>query len=215
MKRGSFAAAELSGERSARVGPAAGEEPDEVLSRRAACIAAMIWVAGATALQLFRQPGEPSWSSVWQEDGGVFLTDALQDPIASIVEPYNAYLHVVPRLVSAAIAPFPLDWAPLLLSGSAALIVGLVSVYVYFASAAVIASQWVRVVLAALVVLVPAAGYETNANIANIHWYLIFAAFWVFIDMPETRGPVVLGGVIVSASVLSDPLTGLLLPLAL
>ena len=215
MKPASFAAAEHSETRSAGVAPASTERADEALSRRGVWIAAMIWVAGATALQLFRQPGEPSWSSVWQEDGGVFLTDALQDPVASIADPYNAYLHVVPRLVSAGIAPLPLDWAPLLLSASAALIVALVSLYVYFASAAVIASQWVRVLLAALVVLIPAAGYETNANIANIHWYLIFAAFWVFITAPETRGGVVLGGIIVAASVLSDPLTGLLLPLAL
>lgn len=176
---------------------------------------ASMWLVGATALQLFRQPGEPSWNTIWQEDGGVFLTDALEAPIASIVEPYNAYLHVVPRVLAAAIAPLPLEWAPLLLSGSAAVVVGLISLYVYRASAAVLRSQWARLLLAGLVVLVPAAGYETNANIANVHWYLIFAAFWALIEAPKTRGAVAVGGLIVAASVLSDPLTGILLPLAL
>ncbi len=215
MKRPSFAISERSQARPTAVAPPPAGRSATSLGRRAMWAGSLIWLAGATALQLFRQPGEPSWNSVWQEDGGVFLTDALEAPITSVIEPYNAYLHVVPRLVAAGIAPLPLEWAPLLLSGSAALVVGLISIYVYSASAAVLRTQWTRLLLAALVVLVPAAGYETNANIANVHWYLIFAAFWVFIEGPRTRGAVAVGGVIVAVSVLSDPLTGILLPLAL
>ena len=215
MKRMPSAVDQLSAGRPPVVAPPQAGDPGIALSRRATWVGALIWLAGATALQVFRQPGEPSWNSIWQEDGGVFLTDALEAPITSIVEPYNAYLHVVPRLVAAGIAPLPLEWAPLLLSASAALIVGLISIYVYRASAAVLRTQWARLLLAGLVVLVPTAGYETNANIANVHWYLIFATFWVLIEGPRTRAAVAVGTVIVAASVLSDPLTGILLPLAL
>jgi len=176
--------------------------------------AAVIWVVAATALQLFRQPEEPSWNSIWQEDGGVFLTDAVADPLGSILSPYNAYLHLVPRLLADLVALFPLDQAALLISASASVVVALVSVYVYAASGAVLHTQWARVLLAALVVLLPAAGYETNANLANLHWYLTFAAFWVFVARPSTRSGNALGAAIVAAAVLSDPLTGLLLPLA-
>lgn len=178
-------------------------------------VAALLWLVGATALQLFRQPGEPSWSSIWQEDGGVFLTDALADPLGSILEPYNAYLHVVPRILSALIAPFPLEWAPALLSGSAALVVAAVAVYVFWASASVLQGVWSRALLASLVVVIPATGYETNANIANLHWYLIFAAFWVLVARPTGRGATIVGAVVVTGAVLSDPLAALLAPIAL
>jgi len=180
--------------------------------RRARWLAGLLWVAAATALQLFRQPGEPSWNSVWQEDGSIFLTDALRDPLGSIVDPYNAYLHVVPRILADLTALLPLEYAALALSGSAALVVALLSVYVFWASRAVFETEWARALLAGLFVLVPAAGYETTANIANLHWYLVFASFWVFVARPRSRGGIALGAAIVAGTVLSDPLAGLLLP---
>jgi len=64
-----------------------------------------------------------------------------------------------------------------------------------------------------VVVLLPAAGYETNANVANLHWYLIYALFWVFIAPARTRAEIVLGALITALAVLSDPLTLILAPL--
>jgi hypothetical protein len=176
---------------------------------------ALAWVAVMTFLQVVRQPGVPSWDSIWQEDGTVFLSDALANPFfVALSDPYNAYLHVVPRIIAGVAAPIPLDYSAVVLSVGSALVVAVLSVYVYFASASVFSSPWTRVTLAGLFVLLPATAYETNANIANLHWYLLFACFWVFMVDSESRGWVVTGAAIVLATVLSDPLTGLFLPLA-
>ena len=170
--------------------------------------------AAAVALQLARQPGQPSWDTVWQEDGAIFYTDARNGSMfTTILEPYNSYLHVVPRLVALVVAELPLEVAAIGLSVGATAVVAALGIYVFYASGAIFGSLWARVLVAVMIVLLPAGGYETNANIANLHWYLVYAAFWVLLANPRTRGGIVLGAVIVAGAVLSDPLAALMFPL--
>jgi hypothetical protein len=185
------------------------------VARPSSFVTGLVLVLGLTVLQLLRQPGEPSWSSVWQEDGSVFLTDAIENPVAAIFEPYAGYLHVVPRLIAQVVAVFPLEWAAALLSVSSSVIVALLALYVYRTSASMLSSEWTRLTIALLFVLVPASAYETNANITNLHWYLDFAAFWALFSRPRTRAEIAAATAIVGFAVLSDPLMGLLAPLAL
>jgi len=165
-------------------------------------------------LQLLRQPGIQSWNSIWQEDGGIFLTDALDKPfLETLVTPYNGYLHLIARLIAGVTVIFPLDDAALLLSLGSAITVTLIAIYVYYASRRVFETRWARALAGVVVVLLPATGYETNANVANLHWYLIYALFWVLIAPPvSTRGRWV-AAVITAFAVLSDPLTIVLAPL--
>lgn len=178
---------------------------------------ALFWLfvlAAATALELARQPGFPSWVTVWQEDGAIFYSDAWnKSTLPAIFEPYNSYLHVVPRIVAAIVALFPLKLAAVGLSLGAALVVAALGIYVFHASAAVFRSVWARGAMAVAIVLLPAGGYETNANIANLHWYLDYALFWVLVANPRTRRGIVIGALITAGAVLSDPLAALLLPL--
>lgn len=174
------------------------------------------YVLVATVAQLARQPGVPSWDSIWQEDGGIFLSQALSKSFPeALVHSYNSYLHVGPRLVAEVASWFPLDYAAKLLSGGECVAVSLMSVYVYFASAAVVRAQWARMVIAGSMILLPAAGYETNAVLSDMHWYLTYTAFWAVVAYPRTRGGVVLAASVVALAVLSDPFTGLFLPFAL
>lgn len=174
-----------------------------------------LWVAVMTVAQLFRQPGVASWNTVWQEDGSIFLSDAMYQSFPrALVHSYNAYLHVVPRILAAVAAVLPLERAALVLAVSSALVVALLSVYVYFASAALLRSEWARVLLAVMFVLLPATAYETTANLANLHWYLLFACFWVFLNRPQSWAGVALATTVAVAAVLSDPMAGLFLPLA-
>ena len=176
----------------------------------------LLWVLAMTMAQVVRQPGVPSWDSVWQEDGGIFLTDALFESFPrTLVHAYNAYLHVVPRVVAGLAAALPVERAALVLSVSSALVVALLSVYVYFASARLLRSEWARLLLAALFVLLPATAYETNANVANLHWYLLLACFWAVLARPRSWPSVALATTVVAAAALSDPMAGLFLPLAL
>jgi hypothetical protein len=168
----------------------------------------------AVGLELLRQPGAPSWDTVWQEDGAIFYSGAWNGSLLpTIWEPYNSYLHVVPRIVAAVVAVFPLRVAAIGLSVGAAAIVAALGIYVFYASRAVFASLWARAAMGAMVVLLPAGGYETNANLANLHWYLVYATFWVLVANPRTRGGIALGALITAGAVLSDPLAALMLPL--
>lgn len=172
-------------------------------------------VVGGTLLQLLRQPGVPSWDSLLAEDGGIFLTDALNRPgLANLIRPYEGYLHVVPRLLAALSAALPLQAAAVVLSGGAALVVSLLCLWIYVASGSVFRTRWARVLLVLLVLLLPAAGYEAQATINNLHWYLNFACFWVFVRPLRGRCVVAVGALVATAAVMSDPLAGLFVPLA-
>lgn len=166
-------------------------------------------------LQLLRQPGVPSWDTVLAEDGGIFLTDALQGSGAEVLlQPYQGYLHVVPRLLAAVAAALPLSAAAVVLSGGAALVVCLVCLWTWVASRGVLQTRWARGLLVALLLLLPAAGFEAQASINNLHWYLDFACFWVFVASLRTPGLASAGAAVAAAAALSDPLVGLFLPLA-
>ncbi|MDQ3569730.1 MAG: hypothetical protein M3396_03740 [Actinomycetota bacterium] len=176
----------------------------------------LAWIGVMTILQLMRQPGTPAWDHLWAEDGGVFLSDALGQPsLTTLGHPSAGYLQVAPRLLAGITAAFPLGWAALLLSFGSALLVACLSAYAYFASSSLFRGQWARILLAGLLVLLPATAFETNASAANLHWYLIFTCFLVFVARPRSPAAVALGAIIALAAALSDPLAGLLLPLAL
>jgi hypothetical protein len=90
-----------------------------------------------------------------------------------------------------------------------------VSLFVFRASSGHLRSPWVRAMLAATVVLLPVGGLEVLDNIANLHWFFTFAAFWAVLWRPSRRWECALAGVVMIVAVGSDPLTALLLPLAL
>ena len=109
----------------------------------------------------------------------------------------------------------PVQRAALGIAAGSALVVSCLSLYIYFASGSLLRSPWARILPAALVVLLPATAFETNATAANLHWYLTFACFWVFVVRSESWPAVAAWSAVALAAALSDPLTGLLLPVAL
>jgi hypothetical protein len=73
----------------------------------------------------------------------------------------------------------------------------------------------VRLLLAAAIVVLPVGNLETINNIANLHWYMPIAAFWLLLARPRTRLGSVLIAVALFLLVLSSPLSLLLVPIAL
>jgi hypothetical protein len=173
-----------------------------------------LWVLVATLLQLARQEGVSPLDTVWAEDGSVFLVGAMSDPLGAIPDLYTGYLHVVPRLVAVVASVVPLTQASLILSGGAAFIVALLSLYVLVATSGIFRERWAPVALAAMMVVVPAAGIEAANNVTNLRWFLLFAAFWALLHRVRSPAGVVVSSIVVAAATLSDPLTLLLLPLA-
>ncbi|MDQ1674241.1 MAG: hypothetical protein QOC98_2803 [Frankiaceae bacterium] len=194
------------------------QSPSASSSRSApvSLLIALVIVVGGTALQLLRIPRVPAWRSLQAEDGGIFLTEALNRPLLSTIgRAYEGYLHVVPRLIAAFASLFPLSSAAVVINTGSSVVVALLALYVYDAGRNVLPSRWGRLVLCGLFLALPATGFEANASINNLHWYLDYACFWVFVARPPTRTRVALGVVVAMGTALSDPLAALLLPLAL
>jgi hypothetical protein len=153
-------------------------------------------------------------SRVWAEDGTVFLSTAYRTSFFSaLARPYAGYLQVVPRSIAALTTAFPVRDAAWVLAASAAAVRAGIALFVFRASGGHLRSTSVRVMLASTVVLLPVGGLEVLDNIANLHWFLTFAAFWAVLWRPSRWCDCVLAAAIVLVAVGSDPLTALLLPL--
>jgi hypothetical protein len=165
---------------------------------------------------MFRRPSDPPlWDSLWTEDGKVFLTQALsQHFLNTLASSYYGYLHTMPRLITNVATWFPVQDMPLVMSLLTTFVVALVCVYVFEASGAWIASPVVRGLLALAVAFAPVTARELSGTVGNLHWYLIYGTFWAVVCPWRTRGWLVASTLLVLASILSDPLTAVVLPIA-
>jgi hypothetical protein len=174
-------------------------------------------VAALTWLQMVRRPADPPlWDSLFTEDGKVFLSQALsQHFLDSLATSYLGYLHTAPRFVALVATWFPLEDAPLVISLITTAAVALVCVYVFEASAAWIASPPLRAVLALAVAFAPVTAWEIQGSLSNLHYFLIYGSFWAVICPWRSLPWLTASTLVVGAAVLSNPLCGLLLPIAL
>ncbi|GAA4434434.1 hypothetical protein [Phytohabitans houttuyneae] len=143
-------------------------------------------VAAGTALGLLRQPGAGALDTIWAEDGGVFLAEAVrQGPFDALVTSYAGYFHAVPRLMAAVATLFPAGAASTVLALQAALAVSLLAVLVFVASGSHLTGTLSRVLVSAVVVVVPVAQGDVLNSIANFHWYGLYALFWMLVWTPS------------------------------
>jgi hypothetical protein len=191
-----------------------GEPRARVAARR--WLVAAVAVALVTAAQLLRQSGARTWDTIWAEDGRVYASDALGGSWAtSLLRGYAGYVQVVPRLLALPLRVLPPSWWAAWLAVSAALVTSLLALYVYGAVGSYLASSLLRALLAITAAVSPAMWFEVNANVANLGWPLLFAAFWALLDRRTTRGAVVARSVVLAAAALTSTLAALYLPLAL
>jgi hypothetical protein len=172
--------------------------------------------AVGTALVLLRVRPLTALDTLWAEDGRVFLQQAVErGALDPTLELYAGYVHLVPRLSAALAAVLPLRLAGIVLTVVAALAVALLAVFVYVAAAGVIPSRVARGLLAFSLLVLPVGREEVVANVANLHWFLMFAAAWALLWPVGGRprsGTAATAVVFLAAA--SDPITVLLLPLA-
>jgi hypothetical protein len=93
--------------------------------------------------------------------------------------------------------------------------IALVCCYVFHASRGILPPVWSRMLLAAVIILLPLATGEILDNDVNIGWWLFFAAFWALITRPRTRTDAVLAGLVCFVATATEPLVALLIPLAI
>jgi hypothetical protein len=163
---------------------------------------------------LLRTGFSATLDSVWAEDGRDFLATSLSDgAIGSLLEPFAGYGHVLPRILTGIATAAPLSAASAIMAFEAVTAVGLLAVVVYRASAGHVQNVWIRFLLAAFVALQPVAR-EVLVSLANLQWYLIFAAFVVLLWSANSRSAIIVGGIVCFLAAASSPFGILLLPYA-
>ncbi len=166
---------------------------------------------GALAM-LARIGGRPAWDSVWAEDPGIYLPQALAHPW-HLLQPYGGYLQLVPRLIGQIAAMVPIRHASVVFAVSGALIASACGLFTYHASAGQVSSRWLRVLLGLSVVLLPVAQLEIADNGVNSIWYLLAALFWAALWRPRTRAGAVVTAVVAFGAAISSSLGLLFAPL--
>lgn len=172
-------------------------------------------VIGTTA-GLLRQPGAGALDTIWAEDGGIFLGEAVREgPLSALTTSYAGYYHLAPRLLAMIAAAFPAGAASEVLAIEAAVVVALLALLVYVASGEHLPSRWSRLLVSAPIVAVPVAQGDVLNSIANLHWYGLYALFWMLIWTPTGRAGRVIATAVVFLVAASDILVVVFIPLAL
>lgn len=170
---------------------------------------------GGAGLLLLRQTGTGALDTIYAEDGFIFLRDAVDAPVAAVVDPYAGYLHALPRLVAAGVAGLPPTLAAAGSAVAAALIVAALAQVLRVAMAPHLRSSLLAWMMAAAVILLPVGQEEVFNALANIHWFLAVPVFWVLLWRPPSRAGTVAAAAFVGLSALSDPFVLLVAPVAL
>jgi hypothetical protein len=159
--------------------------PPRMTARRALVCAGIAVLC--IAIQLIRMWSSAPLDSIWAEDAGTWLADAMTSSVFdALTTTWNGYLQTSSRLVAEPVALLPVAWfAPAMATCGAAIVTGCAFV-VWRASAGHIESPRLRAALAAMVVLLPVVGVESLDNVTNSIWFMLFASFWVLLWRPTT-----------------------------
>lgn len=87
--------------------------PFAPLPRVAGWRAYLLAVALGALIVALRRPSGLLDAGLWAEDGTVFMRRALLEPVfRSVFDPYNGYLHFVPRVWAEITTLMPIEWLP-------------------------------------------------------------------------------------------------------
>jgi hypothetical protein len=161
---------------------------------------------------LARYGGRPAWDSVWAEDPGIYLPQALAHPW-HLLQSYGGYLQLVPRLIGQAAALVPVRYAAAVFAVSGAVVASACGLFAYHASAGQVGSRWLRVLVGLSVVLLPVAQLEIADNGVNTIWYLLGALFWAALWRPRSLAGAAVAAVVAFAAAASSSLAFLFAPL--
>ncbi|MBI5689406.1 MAG: hypothetical protein HZC55_04860 [Verrucomicrobia bacterium] len=167
-------------------------------------------VVAAAVLLALRKPWALHTPQFWAEDGSIFMTQAEQFGLRAFLEPYNGYLHFLPRFI-AWLSPNLADvaWWPAIYNGFAYAVN--VALFARLASPRVQLPAKPGLML--VFVLVVGTG-EPLINVTNLQWV---AAFFLVLQLflaPPTNGLQRAGDLAILAAVgLNGPFAIVLAPL--
>jgi hypothetical protein len=122
----------------------------------------------AACLLLLRGVRRLRHAGFYAEDGQIFLSQAHNRGVAALWEPYEGYLHLIPRVIAAVLEPFPVTAAPVLYAVAALLVhVAMLTPALSARLDWIIPGPMLRAVLFALLCVMPPL-WEVLGNIANL-----------------------------------------------
>lgn len=181
-------------------------------SRKVVSFTALILVG--TLLAFGRLPAAAR-GTLWAEDGGFFIKDALsRNGVLGVFAPYEGYLHVVPRTAAKIVVRiFAVDDYAVAMSFLSCLTVAIIAAVVFHCSKAVSTHLYVRLAWASITILVAPGPVETLGNFANVHWYFLWLVPWLLFKPTKSRGEATLLFVVAGVASLTEILTLMFVPL--
>ena len=174
----------------------------------------VVAVCAGAAVLLPRIAGIPSWDSVYAEDQGVFLFDALARPWHLLV-PFGGYEQLMPRLVGQLVSYLPLADAAVPYALAGAGIAALCALFTYHAMDGWIRSPWLRALTSAALILLPLAPIEIADSVVGAPWYVLTALFFALLWRPKNWAGMTAAALVAFAAASSEILAVVYAPLVL
>lgn len=178
-------------------------------------LAAVAFVAAGAALSLARTGGPGALNTIWIEDAGNLLNDALHKSVlTTIATQFNGYYYVVPRIITAiAVAAGGVKFAPAIMSAAAALQYAGCALLAYIASGPHLRSVPLRLLVALPAVLVPVGYTQANNDLVTVQFVALYGTFWLLLWRPAGRAAKITAAVAMLGLTLTSILPMLFAPL--
>ena len=189
----------------------------DVPSRRIATPVTAAVIAVVVALVTFVRIPAVARNTMWADDASRFVGENIRvGLIESLQIPYGGYLQFIPRIggwIAIRAGDFPGLARDVTIVSCC--IAGLFAALVFVLSAQFVRHTWVRVLIGLVPAFVPTIPMETAGNLANLHWYVLVAAPFLFAFVPRHWVSGGLLGVAALLMTLSETQTLLFVPLLL
>ncbi len=167
-----------------------------------------------TVVLLPRIAGVPAWDSIYAEDQGVYLFDALAHPWHLIV-PYGGYEGVrAPPRRPAGLLPAACGRRGAVRAGRAGT-AALCALFIYHAMDGGIRSPWLRALAGAALILLPLAPIEIADCTVGSPWYVLAALFFGLLWRPKNWAGMTAAALVAFAAASSEILALIYAPLVL
>jgi hypothetical protein len=175
-------------------------------------LAAVAAVAGS----LGRVGGHGPFDTVWIEDAALFLDQSINESWKhTVFRPHNGYWHIGPRTLTEVADLFPLAYMPAAMTILAAIMLSCFAFVAYFGSRTFFENKWLRLMIAAPVLLIPVGQSQMQVDLATLHFPGLYAMFWLCFWRPTTRTGKIAAPLITTYLVFSSILNVLFAPLLL
>jgi len=161
--------------------------------------------AAVSVLYVLRIP--MGFKSFWAEDGSLFYQEAVEKSfLETLKSPTGGYLCLIGRIGGEITSYFPVQNATFVNFLLATLIMAVCIVTVFNHSKILINNCSLRLLAAIGLVFIPAASFDSLANLANLHFTLPFVLLIILISSRENSKASSLSVFLIILACLSDPL---------